>query len=658
MFDGAEGFGREHTSLPFSPPDSVGVLASPAKQEDLLAPSAAGSCGSLVPPPATTMPGPSLSPLPSGALVERTALSTSLVGAGDLALASPSSSLPLAREGETFSSPPPTSPTKSESALPSPPPAPTLHVCRSAIDGCIAQPPPAAGALPFVPAAPADGAAVRKRDIESTSMAGGGRLAAAAGMSPKPGGEPPFAGSPCMRPPAPSPPPPLIIATTRPRAVSPCDELSAALDSLGLRADGELVSAEQLGAVLAALPTAPLPAIAAGVLWRAIPATPGGGAPASSLFSWFAQNLTGLPADDWLLPLLAGGAGATHASREHLLGLARDVAARHPGLAFLADAPDFQEHYAATVVGRVLYALDPLRAGRIGVRELRRGGKLWRALEALGPGGAAERDVNAERAFFSYEHFYVIYCAFCRLDEDSDHLLDVEDLSRYGGHSLSRRAAERVYACRRRAAADGLMEYEDFLYFILSEEHKGSRTATGYWFRVLDVDGDGLLTLDDIAYFYEEQVRRLVALGHEPVSFTDVAAQLFDAVKPRSRRGIALSDLRRCKLAPLFIGTLTNIHRFLAGEVGDMRAQLGVPGAELNEWDVWASAEYARLEEEDEDEDGGMADLMELYPADSIGDAEGKLDDHASHDAIMHDAPPLKLGGAPFARGLAAEAPF
>jgi hypothetical protein len=40
--------------------------------------------------------------------------------------------------------------------------------------------------------------------------------------------------------------------------------------------------------------------------------------------------------------------------------------------------------------------------------------------------------VNAERRFFSYEHFYVIFCTFCRLDEDSDHLLDIEVLAMNG----------------------------------------------------------------------------------------------------------------------------------------------------------------------------------------------------------------------------------
>jgi serine/threonine-protein phosphatase 2A regulatory subunit B'' len=188
------------------------------------------------------------------------------------------------------------------------------------------------------------------------------------------------------------------------------------------------------------------------------------------------------------------------------------------------------------------------------------------------------------------------------------------------------------------------MDYDDFVWFILSEEHKTSATAVGFWFRLLDVDGDGLLTLDDMGYFYEEQARRQAALGHEPVPFLDVAAQLIDAIHPRSRRGIALTDLRRSNLAPLFISSLTNIHRFLAAEGGDARGGLGQSGG-LSEWDVWAAAEYARLEEEEEemepDETDGFGKSMDASPFDCAADAacEGLPPPPAARDATATGHP-------------------
>ena len=51
------------------------------------------------------------------------------------------------------------------------------------------------------------------------------------------------------------------------------------------------------------------------------------------------------------------------------------------------------------------------------------------------------------------------------------------------------------------------MQYNEFVWFILSEEDKGTLTGAEYWFRVMDRDGDGYITLEDLEFFYKEQVK-------------------------------------------------------------------------------------------------------------------------------------------------------
>ena len=51
-----------------------------------------------------------------------------------------------------------------------------------------------------------------------------------------------------------------------------------------------------------------------------------------------------------------------------------------------------------------------------------------------------------------------------------------------------------------------LMSYQEFVWFILSEEDKGTSTAAEFWFRIMDRDGDGVITLEDLEFFYKEQV--------------------------------------------------------------------------------------------------------------------------------------------------------
>ena len=45
-----------------------------------------------------------------------------------------------------------------------------------------------------------------------------------------------------------------------------------------------------------------------------------------------------------------------------------------------------------------------------------------------------EPDINQELNFFSYEHFYVLYCKFWELDTDHDLMIDAKDLFSHDDH--------------------------------------------------------------------------------------------------------------------------------------------------------------------------------------------------------------------------------
>jgi EF-hand domain len=69
------------------------------------------------------------------------------------------------------------------------------------------------------------------------------------------------------------------------------------------------------------------------------------------------------------------------------------------------ETAEFQEHYAHTVVFRMLYTLDRTEKGVLTLADLKRGG-LAMAMAQLD----REEDINKVLRFFSYEHFYVMYC--------------------------------------------------------------------------------------------------------------------------------------------------------------------------------------------------------------------------------------------------------
>lgn len=84
-----------------------------------------------------------------------------------------------------------------------------------------------------------------------------------------------------------------------------------------------------------------------------------------------------------------------------------------------------------------------------------------------------EEDINKVTRYFSYEHFYVLYCRFWELDHDRDYRITREDLLKYGDHSLSHMIVDRIFdSAPRPFEQDSVdrehLSYEEFIYFMLS----------------------------------------------------------------------------------------------------------------------------------------------------------------------------------------------
>jgi hypothetical protein len=110
----------------------------------------------------------------------------------------------------------------------------------------------------------------------------------------------------------------------------------------------------------------------------------------------------------------------------------------HPGLDFLENHEEFQRKYALTVITRVFYKVNTSRTGKITLHELRKSNLFAECMHV-----DEETDINKVLDYFSYEHFYVIYCKFFELDYDKDSKLQKSDLMKYGEHALSEAIVDR-----------------------------------------------------------------------------------------------------------------------------------------------------------------------------------------------------------------------
>jgi serine/threonine-protein phosphatase 2A regulatory subunit B'' len=240
-----------------------------------------------------------------------------------------------------------------------------------------------------------------------------------------------------------------------------------------------------------------------------------------------------------------------HIVRDDFLPLIQAVLREHPGLECLSSHSELQDKYAVTVTTCIFYIVNTCHTGRITSRQLRHS-DLHEAFQQVDH----EEDIDKVTRYFSYKHFYVLYCRFWEFDHDRDYRITREDLLKYGDHSLSHMIVDRIFDAAPRSfiydptavAASNTtttttsdlnntnkneinqdyLSYEDFIYFLFSEEDKRNEVVVRYWFQCVDVDGDGKLNYMEMRSFYAVQLHRMSCMGHETVPFEDMLCQMTD----------------------------------------------------------------------------------------------------------------------------------
>ncbi|XP_061862058.1 serine/threonine-protein phosphatase 2A regulatory subunit B'' subunit alpha isoform X3 [Colius striatus] len=313
--------------------------------------------------------------------------------------------------------------------------------------------------------------------------------------------------------------------------------------------------------------------------------------------------------------------GCDYLEQDDFIPLLQDVVETHPGLTFLKDAPEFHSRYITTVIQRIFYTVNRSWSGKITLTELRKSNFL-QTLALL----EEEDDINQITDYFSYEHFYVIYCKFWELDTDHDLYISQKDLARYSDQALSNRIIERIFSGAvvrgSEVQKEGRMSYADFVWLLISEEDKRSATSIEYWFRCMDLDGDGVLSMYELEYFYEEQCERMEVMGIEPLPFHDLLCQMLDLVKPEREGRVTLRDLKRCRMAHVFYNTFFNLEKYLDNEQRDpfaVQKDVENDGPEPSDWDRYAAEEYEILvAEESGNEQLQEGSFEEDYDTDEV----------------------------------------
>lgn len=79
-----------------------------------------------------------------------------------------------------------------------------------------------------------------------------------------------------------------------------------------------------------------------------------------------------------------------------------------------------------------------------------------------------EEDINQITAYFSYEHFYVIYCKFWELDRDHDLYIDKQDLARHNDHGMYNETHIRIFGNKYNKVFVLFFAIEKYIYLTLT----------------------------------------------------------------------------------------------------------------------------------------------------------------------------------------------
>lgn len=221
----------------------------------------------------------------------------------------------------------------------------------------------------------------------------------------------------------------------------------------------------------------------------------------------------------------------------------------------------FHSFYVCTTVRKFFFFLDPLRTGRIRIRDILTCSFLDDLLELRDE--EIPKDAQ-EMNWFSAPSALSVYGHYLNLDKDHNGMLSKKELIGYGSGTLTPIFLDRVFAeC---LTYDGEMDYKTYLDFVLALENRSEPQSLHYLFRILDVEHKGYLTPFTLNYFFKGIQDEISAHRAEPVNFADVKDEIFDMVKPADPSRITLKDLIASGHGETVVSILIEFHKFWAYE--------------------------------------------------------------------------------------------
>ena len=164
--------------------------------------------------------------------------------------------------------------------------------------------------------------------------------------------------------------------------------------------------------------------------------------------------------------------------------------------------------------------------------------------------------------WFSPASAIFVYNAYLTLDSAGTGMLSAKELGAYGSGSWNSVFLDALLS-EVATFQEGVLDYKGYLDFVLAAECRHTLPGMRYAFRVLDRGAKGLVSHEDIHYFFRGINAKLAEAGEETVPPASILTELLDMVSPAAPEdGVTMQDLLRCRMGPTFLHCLTDVRGF------------------------------------------------------------------------------------------------
>ncbi|OHT08814.1 hypothetical protein TRFO_22572 [Tritrichomonas foetus] len=127
-----------------------------------------------------------------------------------------------------------------------------------------------------------------------------------------------------------------------------------------------------------------------------------------------------------------------------------------------------------------------------------------------------------------FEKFQEIFKIFDSLDIQRKNSLSFKELVLYDHKRIHPKVLERVWKFLPGTKVNDRITFADFVVYIILLEIKESQAALNFWFRVCDIEEDGILSLNEMNFWYKLQKQMLKIMNTETEKFKQLVPQIMD----------------------------------------------------------------------------------------------------------------------------------